>query len=853
MKKMICTVFTAASILATAQKSNDISRFAADTKASISYNTGSSTPSFISFANSQNLQLKGRNAVEKAQNFIQDNYGIFSLNSSKDLVLLKEFTDNYGFKNVIFAQIYKGVPVFDGLLKFHFNKNEELTSINGNIIPDINDTAIAEITKDVAIEKAKSIVKDQKLGFKDLPLEIGRQRFLLFPKGLAQGESITTYLAYEIEVTNKNDVREFVFIDAHTGKLVEQFTGIHNLIDRKLYETNTNAANLKWQEGNALPGTLDIWQQNEVITSEHVYNFFKNAFNYISYDGADHSMITINNNPNISCPNANWNGVTANYCTNIAADDVVAHEWGHAYTEYTSDLIYSYQSGALNESYSDVWGETIDLLNNYQDAGENLAVRTTTTCSGTQRWKMGEDVTASGIPAPLRDLWNPNCNGNPGNMLDSGYYHCASTDSGGVHINSGVGNRLYSLLVDGGTYGGYTITPIGFTKAAHLWWRTQNVYLTSTSNYAAFADALESSFNDLIGVNLQGLSTTATPAGPSGQIFTIGELQNLKNAMLAVKLRSSVTTQCNFTKVLATPAPELCTNATAAPLFQEKWENGMGSWVVTNIGTNPTWTARNWVIDSTLPRGRAGKAIYGIDPNNGNCTTNLQNGIIRLESPLITFPNYTSGNYEMAFNHNVATEKNYDGGNIKYSLNGGAWTTVPGTAFTMNAYNATLATVQNDNPMSGQPSFTGIDQGELEGTWGQSIINLTNIGVTAGSNIKFRFELGTDGCGGVDGWYIDEIYVYNCNFATLSVQETEKLKGLSVYPNPTSGIITISNSRNVDVKNAELYNTAGQLLHTYPLGKSAENKLDLTEITKGNYILKVITKDKTQSFKIIKK
>ncbi|WP_082504504.1 M4 family metallopeptidase [Chryseobacterium sp. Leaf313] len=853
MKKMICTVFTVASLLATAQKSTHLSRFAADTKAQISFNSNTATPNFIIFPQAEKIQLKGSTALEKAQSFIQENFGIFNLESPQDLVLVKEFIDNYGLKNVVYAQTYKGVPVFDGVLKFHFNRNEELTSINGNIIPDINDTASPEISIEVAIKNAKSIVKDQKLGFKDLPLEIGRQRLLMFPRGLAQGEPISTFLAYEIEVTNKNDVREFVFINAHTGKLVDQFTGIHNVIDRKLYETNTNAANLKWQEGNALPGTLDQWQQNEVITSEHVYNFFKNAFNYVSYDGADHSMITINNNPNISCPNANWNGVTANYCTNIAADDVVAHEWGHAYTEYTSDLIYQYQSGALNESYSDVWGETIDLLNNYQDSGENLAVRTTSACSNTQRWKMGEDVTATGIPAPLRDMWNPNCNGNPGNMLDANYYHCAATDSGGVHINSGVGNHLYALLVDGGTYGGYTVTPIGFTKAAHLWWRAQNVYLTSTSNYSAFADALESSFNDLIGINLQGLTTSAAPAGPSGQIFSIGELQNLQNALLAVKLRSSVNTQCNFTKVLPAPAPELCTNATSAPLFQEKWENGLGSWTATNIGTNTTWTQRNWVIDSTLPRGRAGKAIFGIDPNNGNCSTNFQNGILRLESPLITFPAYTAGNYEMAFNHYVATEASYDGGNIKYSLNGGAWTLVPSSAFTLNPYNTNLATAQNDNPLSGQAAFNGMDKGELESTWGQSIVNLTTLGVTPGSNIKFRFEMGTDGCGGVDGWYIDEIYVYNCNFAALSTQETEKMKGLSVYPNPTSGIITISNSRNVEVKSAELYNVAGQLLQIYPLDKSSENRLDLTQVTKGNYILKVVTKDKTQNFKIIKK
>ena len=43
-------------------------------------------------------------------------------------------------------------------------------------------------------------------------------------------------------------------------------------------------------------------------------------------------MKTVNNDPRINCPNANWNGVTTNYCNGVTSDDVVAHEWGHAYT-----------------------------------------------------------------------------------------------------------------------------------------------------------------------------------------------------------------------------------------------------------------------------------------------------------------------------------------------------------------------------------------------------------------------------------------------------------------------------------------------------------------------------------------
>ena len=58
-----------------------------------------------------------------------------------------------------------------------------------------------------------------------------------------------------------------------------------------------------------------------------------------------HSVLLVND----QCPNAYWNGQTTNYCPDFDADDVVAHEWGHAYTQYTHGLIYSYQAGGLNE------------------------------------------------------------------------------------------------------------------------------------------------------------------------------------------------------------------------------------------------------------------------------------------------------------------------------------------------------------------------------------------------------------------------------------------------------------------------------------------------------------------------
>ena len=833
-----------------AQESPELIKLKKQTNAQVTMSSSTSNPNFIRFTNAEGLQLKSSTARAKAAEFLATNFKAFNLKSEKEMVFVEEQTDNYGLKNIIYRQTINGVPVYDGLLKFHFNGKEQLYSINGNTISNIKVFTLPALSQSQAGAIGKDLVNKQNLNHSGSPLEIGKSNLLIFPKNLVQGGSVVPYLAYEIEVTNKDDVREFLFIDAHTGELVEQFTGIHP-IDRKLYEKTRTAANLKWKEGDALPGTLDQWQQNEVVTSEHVYNFFKNAFNFVSYNNADASMITINNNPNINCPNANWNGVTANYCTGTAADDVVAHEWGHAYTEYTSGLIYQYQSGALNESFSDVWGETIDLLNGYEDQNEILDVRTTIDCNGTQRWKMGEKASAFG--APIRDMWNPKCNNNPASVIDASYY-CGTADSGGVHRNSGVTNHLYALLVDGGTFNGYTINGIGFVKAAHLWWRAQKNYLTSTSDFAIFADALEASANDLMGIDLQGISTSLIPAGLSGKSWEASDLENLQNAILSVKLRTSPNAQCNYIPLLAA-TPDLCATAIPGALFTENWENGLGDWTVSNVPTNPSsWEDRNWTINSNLPKGRTGKGIFGADPINGNCTTSMQNGILRLESPVINFPTFTSGKYEMAFNHYVATEAQWDGGNIKYSLNGGEWIIVPKAAFTQNSYNRSLdGTSNNDNPMKGQPAFSGTDGGSLGGSWGQSVIDLSKIGVVSGSDIKFRFEMGTDGCNGNDGWYLDEIYVYNCENSALAVENSGVKNGFQVFPNPTGGLLTIQNNNQAKLNNVQVYSLTGQLVKSFRLDHNAKNAtIDLSTFAKGTYIVKVNSETESTSVKVIK-
>jgi thermolysin len=114
--------------------------------------------------------------------------------------------------------------------------------------------------------------------------------------------------------------------------------------------------------------------------------------------------------------------------------DVVAHELTHGVTDYSSDLIYANESGALNEAFSDIMGVSTVFF--YQQAGSG---------AGTADYIIGNDVIT---PGGLRSLADPLAYGDPDN------YRIRFTgfeDNGGVHINSGIASHAFYLAIEGGT------------------------------------------------------------------------------------------------------------------------------------------------------------------------------------------------------------------------------------------------------------------------------------------------------------------------------------------------------------------------------------------------------------------
>jgi bacillolysin len=147
--------------------------------------------------------------------------------------------------------------------------------------------------------------------------------------------------------------------------------------------------------------------------------------------------------------------------------DVVTHEFTHGVTEFTSDLIYQNESGALNEAFSDMLGNSSEFY--AQTNGLDPAAR--------PDWQIGEDVYLPQDVAPgFRNMADPAEDGDPDHYSE---LFTGKADNGGVHINSGIPNHAYYLLVNGGsnagearghTHTGPRVRSIGLAKAEQIFY-----------------------------------------------------------------------------------------------------------------------------------------------------------------------------------------------------------------------------------------------------------------------------------------------------------------------------------------------------------------------------------------------
>ncbi|MFZ2487173.1 MAG: M4 family metallopeptidase [Anaerolineae bacterium] len=418
-------------------------------------------------------------------------------------------TDTLGMQHVRLDQVQNGVPVFGADLIVHMDSRGAVISANGYIAPEavsVNTTPKLDEKQAAALAVKYAELRD---GY------VTEASLAVLNPALITEQASPTFLTYRVHVDSPSEPQraQWVFVDAHSGDLRFAYASHPESRNRNTYNmkhgTSYTSATLARNE-TAGPVTSATSCTVADINNAHdyagnTYDFYFNRYGRDSYNnagGALNSYVCYSSN----YQNAFWDGSKMTYGDGFAAaDDVVAHELSHGVTEYSSNLVYSYQSGALNESYSDIFGEAVDLTNS---GGTDTAA---------VRWDMGEDIPGIGA---IRDMLDPTRFGDPDTTSSSSYV-CTSTDNGGVHTNSAIGNKAFALMVDGGTFNGYTVAAIGIDAAAAIEYRTNNTKLTSSAKYYDNYLALLQSCAELYGAG----SATCT---------------SVKNAAEAVKMHGPV-------------------------------------------------------------------------------------------------------------------------------------------------------------------------------------------------------------------------------------------------------------------------------------------------------------------------
>ena len=343
-----------------------------------------------------------------------------------------------------------------------------------------------------------------------------------------------------------------VFIDASTlvvvdfvDKSTRYSTPFVNPLGRNVEVTDFPTQNIIFNDTSTFPTAadeMDLLITTTMYVSNIMYSI--SGGSYHTWAGAD---VKLNIETNLAIANAYFDGDWGiHFGTGYITDDVIGHEWGHGYMDTATDSIYQYQPGAMDEAFADILGETIDILNG--DTNDVSTPRTDTSsippCTvergGTDvgnRWSMGEDVTG-GSGGSIRDMYSPTCHYH-GDTTYSPYYYCGSSDSGGVHWNSGVVNRLYAVLVDGGTYaevpgsetGPVPISPIGMTKSINLFWSAYQ-QLTPTAQFFDLAAALNQSCTFLVGGDIYEPNLLDTTLTLSSDLITTADCVEVEKALV---------------------------------------------------------------------------------------------------------------------------------------------------------------------------------------------------------------------------------------------------------------------------------------------------------------------------------
>lgn len=393
---------------------------------------------------------------------------------ANNLVGQRVVVDELGMTHVRFGQAHQGVPVFGAEVIVHYAPDTStVRAVNGHYVPSIVLDSAPRVTAGDAVRRAQSIEPDARVWSKP--------ELVVYSQVIDPAVS-GNHLAWLVRLADDTrPARTLYVIDAHSGAVLTSYNELDTARVRQVYTANhsqTLPGTLVRGEGAPPTGDADADHAYDYLGD--TYNYYFNGFGRDSYDNGGAAMrATVHYGTNYQ--NAFWNGTQMVFGDGFPIDDVTAHEMTHAVTEHEANLVYQNQSGALNESFSDIFGEIIDMTNGAGNDTQPVA------------WLMGEDLPGIGA---IRSMADPPQFGDPDRVSA---YVCTTSDNGGVHTNSGIPNKAAYLMAAGGTFNGRTVSGIGLDKMGRVQYRSLAQYLTASATLVDDYNALNQSCLDLVG------------------------------------------------------------------------------------------------------------------------------------------------------------------------------------------------------------------------------------------------------------------------------------------------------------------------------------------------------------------
>jgi Zn-dependent metalloprotease len=405
-----------------------------------------------------------------------------------DFVLNRETRDALTNNTIVrLQQTVNNVPIFGREIAVHITPYNAVRLVIGSVMDTAIDTN-PTLSADQATTVARQHIANHASG--DYVVTQAAALSLVVHESIPQ---LVWHLV--IEPVGRLGARWQYFVDAHTGD-IDRFNSTPSHLNRTVYEykssESTYNSNSILKEGGNQDGIEPVFTDPYQFVG-YIDQYFTNHHNHHGINEQDPLSIKILVDPDPSAEvNARYRykGEQDYFMfhgsveSHLAQDlDVVAHEYCHGITTHTSGLIYSFQSGALNESMSDICAVLVDDF--VKESGEQDA----------EIWSIAE--VGFGSPQPLRRMDTPaNAVHSPQpDHMDNFRSLYLNEDNGGVHINSGIVNKAFYAVAQG----------VGLANAAKIYYRAWVTYFNRDTNFVKARWAVEQAAIDLYGSEAQSV------------------------------------------------------------------------------------------------------------------------------------------------------------------------------------------------------------------------------------------------------------------------------------------------------------------------------------------------------------